>query len=171
MQADTDGLTWRVTLPLELGEYQYKFVLNGADWVTDPTTQVAADGSGNSLLTLTAAGNGSRVTGETAPGNADKVQFQTPDSLKSAGGAPREFVYRADKKLDAVNVAGEFNGWNKEANPLQVDADGLTWRARVPLSVGAYQYKFVLDGADWVTDPANQNKFVEADATSIRCCW
>ncbi len=163
MQADADGLTWRATLPLELGDYQYKFVLNGADWVTDPTTQVAADNSGNSLLTLTATGNSSRVTGEITPGNADKVKFITPDTLRSADGAPHEFVYRADKKLSSVNVAGQFNNWNKDANPLKVDADGLTWRASVPLSVGAYQYKFVLNGDNWIVDPANQNKFTEAD--------
>ena len=163
MQADADGLTWRVTLPLELGDYQYKFVLNGADWVTDPTTQVADDGSGNSLLTLTATGNSSRVNGEITPGNADKVKFITPDTLRSANGLPHEFVYRADKKLDAVNVAGQFNNWNKDANPLKVDADGLTWRANVPLSVGSYQYKFVLNGDNWIVDPANQNKFTEAD--------
>ena len=163
LQVDADGLTWRVNVPLELGQYQYKFVLNGAEWVTDPTTQVAADGSGNSLLRLTATGNSSRVTGEVTPGNADKVRFQTPDTLKSAGGAPHEFVYRADKKLGSVNVAGQFNNWNKEASPLRVDADGLTWRGAVPLSVGAYQYKFVLDGDNWIVDPANQNRFTEAD--------
>ena len=163
MQADADGLTWRVTLPLELGDYQYKFVLNGAEWVTDPTTQVADDGSGNSLLTLTATGNSSRVTGEITPGNADKVKFITPATLQSAGGLPHEFVYRADKKLDSVNVAGEFNGWNKDANPMKADADGLTWRASLPLSVGAYQYKFVVNGDNWIVDPANQHKFTEAD--------
>lgn len=166
LKADADGLTWRVTLPLELGTYQYKFVANGANWVSDPTTKAAPDGSGNSLLTLTAAGNASRFAGEFTPGNADKVKFITPDTLKNADGVPHEFVYRAAKKLDSVNVAGEFNGWNKDANPLQADADGLTWRTSVPLSVGSYQYKFVLDGANWVVDPANERKFVEADGNA-----
>ena len=166
MHSDADGLTWRATLPLELGVYQYKFVLDGDNWVTDPTTNVAPDGSGNSLLTLTAAGNASRFSGEVTPGNADKIEFVTPDTLMKKGGLPHEFVYRADKKLDSVSVAGQFNGWDKSANPLAVDADGLTWRVTLPLTTGAYQYKFVVNGDTWILDPAARKTFTEADGNA-----
>ena len=162
MKADADGLFWRARVPLELGVYQYKFVLDGKTWVSDPATQTAPDGSGNSLLTLTAAGNASRFAGEITPGNADKVEILTPASEKNPEAVAQSLVYRADKKLDSVSVAGEFNGWNTGANPLTVDADGLTWRTQLTLAPGPYQYKFVLNGDNWILDPANSKRFTEA---------
>ncbi len=63
------------------------------------------------------------------------------------------FVFKADKPLKSVSVAGTFNGWNAAANPMQVDADGLTWRLDLPLPYGVLQYKFVLDGSNWIVDP------------------
>ena len=163
MKADADGVTWRATLPLEVGKYQYKFVLNGRDWVTDPTAATDEAGSGNSVLTLTAtaAGNTS-LAPVTTPGNADKVVVLTPDKIANPDAVAQTFVYRADKKLDSVSVAGEFNSWNTDANPLQADADGLTWRATVTLAPGSYQYKFVLNGDAWILDPANKSTFTEA---------
>ena len=50
-----------------------------------------------------------------------------------------------------VGVAGTFNDWQPEATPLQPQADGL-WMAELPLSPGAYEYLFVVDGC-WRPDP------------------
>ena len=163
LQVDADGLTWRANLPLQLGKYQYKFVLNGDTWITDPNTEIAPDGSGNSLLTLTATGNSSRVAGATAPGNADKVEILTPDKIKNPDAVGQTFLYRAAKKLDSVSVAGEFNSWNTGANLMKADADGLTWRTIIALAPGSYQYKFVVNGDNWTLDPRNPNRFTEAN--------
>ena len=65
------------------------------------------------------------------------------------------FVFQSNKKLKSVAVAGTFNGWNKSANPLTLDASGRTWRATLPLSYGKYFYKFVLDDEQWIVDPQN----------------
>ena len=64
-----------------------------------------------------------------------------------------EFVYRADKAVQSVNVAGTFNNWDRGANALKVDADGMTWRLTLPLPIGKHHYKFVLNGEQWITDP------------------
>ncbi len=72
--------------------------------------------------------------------------------------APYIFIFKADKPLKSVAVAGTFNGWNKNANTLKADADGRTWRLTVPLSYGKYLYKFVLDDAEWIVDPAAKNQ-------------
>lgn len=64
-----------------------------------------------------------------------------------------EFVYRADRDLKSVHVAGTFNNWNKGADPMVRDADGYTWRLKKPFEPGRYQYKFVLDSETWITDP------------------
>ncbi len=165
LQADADGLTWRATLPLPFGKYAYKFVLDGDNWVNDPATlsETDAEGNANSVLTLTAAGNTSAISNETTLGNADKIVVLTPDKVKEGDAVPHTFVYRADKKLESVAVAGEFNGWNKDQNSLKVGADGLTWRLTLPLGVGGYQYKFVLNGDNWVLDPQAPRGFTEAN--------
>lgn len=70
-----------------------------------------------------------------------------PDEIK------HEFMYRADKPLNSVNLAGSFNNWNNGANPMKLDTDGRTWRLRMDMKPGRYHYKFVLNGTDWITDP------------------
>jgi len=49
-----------------------------------------------------------------------------------------------------VFVAGDFNGWNPQAHPLQL-FDGSVYRTVLRLAPGTYQYKFVVDGT-WVHD-------------------
>lgn len=72
--------------------------------------------------------------------------------------AQHTFVYVADRTLKSVHLAGTFNSWNRGANPMTADADGKTWRLTLPLSYGRHQYKFVLDGETWVTDPAAKSE-------------
>ena len=52
----------------------------------------------------------------------------------------------------AVAVAGDFNGWNPARTPLMRAASGA-WTATITLKPGRYQYMFVVDGKQWVTDP------------------
>ncbi|MBX7135320.1 MAG: alpha amylase N-terminal ig-like domain-containing protein [Fimbriimonadaceae bacterium] len=66
---------------------------------------------------------------------------------------PVTFTYSADRDLKRASVAGTFNGWNKDANPMKVGTDGRTWTASLGLPTGKHTYKFVLDGENWVTDP------------------
>lgn len=68
-----------------------------------------------------------------------------------------EFVY-TDASAKSVSVAGTFNSWNKEADLLRLQPDGKTWRLTKSLSVGKYQYKFVVDGANWVADPLGDSR-------------
>ena len=51
-----------------------------------------------------------------------------------------------------VTVVGDFNGWNPTASPLARGADG-SWRARIAVPPGRYEYAFVVDDGRWVTDP------------------
>jgi 1,4-alpha-glucan branching enzyme len=51
----------------------------------------------------------------------------------------------------AVQVAGTFNGWHPEANPLEHTGSG-DWAAHLMLKSGRYEYRFVVDGA-WADDP------------------
>jgi len=60
-----------------------------------------------------------------------------------------EFTYHAP---DAKNVcvAGKFNDWNTKSLPMKKDKDG-TWKIKVKLAPGKYEYKYFVDGA-WAQD-------------------
>ncbi|MFH1680883.1 MAG: glycogen-binding domain-containing protein, partial [Candidatus Eisenbacteria bacterium] len=62
------------------------------------------------------------------------------------------FTY-ADPNAGAVFLAGAFNNWSAEANPLTLGEDGV-WSAVVPLGEGKHEYKLVVDG-QWFADPDN----------------
>lgn len=66
--------------------------------------------------------------------------------------AMHEFVFTYEG-AKSVSVAGTFNNWNKDADPMVVDADRKTWRLKKNLGIGTYQYKFVVNGESWFIDP------------------
>ncbi|RPJ08361.1 MAG: hypothetical protein EHM28_04510 [Spirochaetaceae bacterium] len=51
----------------------------------------------------------------------------------------------------SVCVVGDFNQWDKRANPL-VNNNGI-WETELMLTKGSYLYNFVIDGEKWITDP------------------
>lgn len=55
MKADADGLTWRVSLPLSPGRYDYKFAPDGAEYVADPDAPTDPEDKtyGNSMVQIT----------------------------------------------------------------------------------------------------------------------
>ncbi len=59
----------------------------------------------------------------------------------------------------AVAVAGDFSDWAPDYELADPDGDGI-WSGRVRLSPGIHKYMFVIDGAEWITDP-NAEQYVE----------
>jgi hypothetical protein len=53
-----------------------------------------------------------------------------------------------------VAVAGSFNQWNAAATPLLRSGTAGVWTATLTLPVGQHQYAFVVDGSQWLPDPA-----------------
>lgn len=54
-----------------------------------------------------------------------------------------------------VYLAGEFNDWKPTAHKMGgPDAKGV-FTTRLQLAAGRYEYKFVLEGKQWRTDPSN----------------
>ena len=49
-----------------------------------------------------------------------------------------------------AHVAGTFNGWCPDANPMRKDPDGW-WHATLPFAPGVHQFRYVADG-QWYTD-------------------
>ncbi|HMD54641.1 MAG TPA: alpha-amylase family glycosyl hydrolase, partial [Phycisphaerae bacterium] len=52
----------------------------------------------------------------------------------------------------SVSLTGDFNDWSATANPMSLGADRV-WRTTIPLFPGEHEYKFVLNGTNWITDP------------------
>jgi 1,4-alpha-glucan branching enzyme len=67
-----------------------------------------------------------------------KVTFQIPAELLNGS--------------KSASVAGEFNGWNAEANPVKITKG--VGSVSIALPVGKeFQYKFIIDGQRWENDP------------------
>jgi len=67
------------------------------------------------------------------------------------------FVYKPMKKPNEVFVMGNFNDWNRHAQPMSdEDGDGI-FSCDVLLDDGVYEYQFVIDKAE-IFDPENPEK-------------
>ena len=85
-----------------------------------------------------------------------------PSTLARTTGAPAAGAERpAEKPVDFILnlpgvksacVAGSFNDWSKEQAPLRKDSNG-GWRTTVWLAPGRYEYRYIIDGAQWCSDP------------------
>ena len=65
------------------------------------------------------------------------------------------FSYRPRGPAKALYLAGTFNDWKPTALKMDgPDADGK-FTTRLVLKKGVYEYKFVLDGKNWESDPEN----------------
>jgi enterochelin esterase-like enzyme len=74
-------------------------------------------------------------------------------------GVTLEFVYEAAASVKSVCLAADFVGWDSEKLCLQRDElKSQKFRLQVPRPWSTeIQYKFVIDGKNWVRDPSNPN--------------
>ena len=137
MTNNGEGL-WTITIGQdELSKYstgdqvQYKFVVNGTQWVTDPSnTEIV---NGNSVFTY------QKFDSASAPIlNADGTVI---------------FSY-ADDSASSVSVAGDMNGWDANKTPMTKNEFGVWTTVFEPVD-GTTQivYKYVVDGTNWILDP------------------
>jgi peroxiredoxin len=60
--------------------------------------------------------------------------------------------------VTAVYLAGSFNGWKETGHRMDgPDADGC-YRTTLRLKPGQYEYKFVVNGTNWLPDPENTDQ-------------
>jgi glycosidase len=149
--ADKDGV-WETSLDLSPGRVEYKFVVNGDQWITDEgAAEFSPDGFGgqNSVLvvkdTPVTAGTGATAKKAIAEAQLRKVIF----------------TYTPAVKPQSVSLAGSFNDWTIGKTPMtDPDGDG-TYTATLLLASGEYPYKFVVNGGQWTQDKAGQDKEVD----------
>ena len=70
------------------------------------------------------------------------------------------FAFTPPGAANSVVVAGSFNGWAPTAaqGGWPLAKDGATWRNTFEVAPGSWQYKFVVDGQHWHTDPQNPQR-------------
>jgi diguanylate cyclase (GGDEF)-like protein len=61
-------------------------------------------------------------------------------------------VYRPGRPVRSVALVGNFNNWDKDYDFMQ-PVGGGEYEFVISLNPGVYQYKFVLDGTEWIPDP------------------
>jgi len=80
------------------------------------------------------------------------IEFSLSDSAFTA-------IYKTS--IDSVAVAGEFNRWSETANPMNdYNKDGI-WTVWIDLDPGEFEYKFIVNGEHWITDPNNLVKVAD----------
>ncbi len=109
-----------------------------------PVTMLAAA----TLLIVTTAVVTARVTSRTAEmGAAAGAQ-----AARTGGAGQIVRFTLAAPQARRVSLVGDFNGWDPAATTLQ-NKDGM-WTVVIPVSAGRHQYGFVIDGSEWIPDPA-----------------
>jgi glycosidase len=83
------------------------------------------------------------------------VQFRADPNLAphAAPGGVR-FTFDAAPGTRSVALAGTFNSWAGDACMLERESP-TRWQTVLPVPAGRHLYKFVVDGTDWIVDPAN----------------
>ena len=67
----------------------------------------------------------------------------------------RQVTFTYTGSATSVAVAGSFNSWSKTASKMT--KSGSTFTYTTTLNEGIHQYKFVVNGSEWITDPSNSN--------------
>ena len=89
-----------------------------------------------------------------------------PDLLPQKTARGIRFTFEGGAGIDAVAVAGTFNSWVGDATPL-TRVGATTWQGTVPAGPGRHHYKYVVNGRDWILDPANP--WISEDAQNNSC--
>ncbi|GAG26022.1 unnamed protein product, partial [marine sediment metagenome] len=79
--------------------------------------------------------------------------FNTPDTSLICSAEVQFSLKINDNKAHTVAIAGDFNGWNPQANILEDSEGNGIWTGTLKLEPGRYEYMFVLDGEKWFPDP------------------
>ncbi len=78
-----------------------------------------------------------------APKSLEPVTLQ--DAVRLSFSAP---------SAKSVSIAGSFNHWDPQINALTGPDGNGVWTIVLPLPPGRYEYRFIVNGNDWVLDPS-----------------
>jgi hypothetical protein len=112
-------------------------------WLTAPSVPPWVVGAlvaaAIALVLIRSVSDGRRVAAVPAPAAPDSVYV-------------RFVLFAAD--AHRVALAGTFNRWDPATTPLTPTGAPGVWTVTVALPVGQHQYGFIVDGQNWIPDPA-----------------
>lgn len=162
-----DGNVYSYTCTLDAGTYQYKYIVNG-NWYTDPFNPDSADdGSGNANSVFTVTGSASttpdKPTTPDAPTTPDTPEIDYTPTIKESVviDGNKVTIYYESPTASGVELFGSMNAW---AAGYKMEKNGNVFSVTLELEKGDYQYKFVVNGSEWLNDPLNSN---QADGNNV----
>ena len=156
---------WKISMELEPGEYQYKFVVNGTNWMEDPDAPSYVDdgfGGKNGAFKLVLENEQLIIKPLKTSTQEDTVNYEYNENRENTIFVDEEgyiVIRYYNPDAEYVMIAGDFNDWDPESLEMYEVGDGW-WEAVLELEPGVYQYKFVVNGEEWVSDP---NAFAYVD--------
>ena len=124
------------TVRLPIGRYQYRYVVEGHGWKTDPGNIAQTGPEHNSVI----------VVGPLHPPTVTR---------RGDGKYAAAFRYRPPKSAKDIYLAGTFNKWKPSSQKLQGPDDEGWYTTTIEVPEGRSEYKFVVDGTKWTVDPGN----------------
>ena len=107
--------------------------------------------AGNGFEPGAGSGAGPAVTSTSRTVSGGDVQMAGAPSLAERPRLIRLVYVPRDPDVIQVAIAGTFNGWNPEG--ITMERAGDVWTAQLILPPGTYEYMFIENGENWVTDP------------------
>ena len=156
---------WKISMELEPGEYQYKFVVNGTNWMEDPDAPSYVDdgfGGKNGAFKLVLENEQLIIKPLKTSTQEDTVNYEYNENRENTIFVDEEgyiVIRYYNPDAEYVMIAGDFNDWDPESLEMYEVGDGW-WEAVLELEPGVYQYKFVVNGEEWESDP---NAFAYVD--------
>ncbi len=90
---------------------------------------------------------------------ADRDAGRLPPSVRavSQGDGRWKCMFRITPPAgtESVHLAGSFNNWSPTAQRLDGPDPAGVWATFIELPAGVHEYKFVLNGREWIADPVN----------------
>nr|MCU0619568.1 hypothetical protein [Gemmatimonadaceae bacterium] len=124
-------------------------------WVAPQALRLSPMAAAALLLVVAggAFGVGRLATRATPFAGGDTTAAAPIVSTAAASASPRvvRFTLRAPT-ASRVTLVGDFNGWDPDAAPLA--RRGEEWTIAIPVLPGRHAYGFIVDGAEWIPDPA-----------------
>ncbi|HEX6290550.1 MAG TPA: alpha-amylase family glycosyl hydrolase [Herpetosiphonaceae bacterium] len=99
---------------------------------------------------------------QTSPSVEAAPDGLVPGAIDRGDGTVTFGLYALGKQ--SIHVVGDFNDWQRDADPLNVTEDGLWWIVK-QLEPGTYHYKFLVDGELEIVDPCARR--LSFDATPL----
>jgi hypothetical protein len=138
---DMGNGSWAVTLPLPPGAIEYKFTIDG--W------NAQEEFTGGESCTVSAGGFTNRAHTVAGDVTLPNVCFASCDACTNDitfSVDMNDYVNGGGSTTAGVFLNGTFNGWCGTCTPM-ADANGdNVWEVTVPLTTGAIEYKFTVDG-------------------------